>query len=62
MSRAELKLRLENALAMADNLMKCPANEQNIGNMQACAAQAIRDLAGAIEHVGQMVDRLVDIP
>lgn len=44
---------LINADHMADNLMKCPPNEQNIGNMQACIAQAIRDLAAALRENSQ---------
>lgn len=44
---------LINAEYMAENLIKCPANEQSIGHMQGCTAQAIRDLVEAIRENSQ---------
>ncbi len=43
--------RIDNARAMADNIIKTPASEQNITHIQTFAAQAIRDLTDAVEDL-----------
>lgn len=40
---------IENARAMADNLIQCPPNEQNIGETLGITAQAIRNLCDVVE-------------
>jgi len=47
--------KLNNARAMAEALMQAPANEQNLSQIMAATAQAIRDLADAIEDVNDYV-------
>lgn len=42
---------IQNARAMADNLIECPSSEQHLHNIQAVTAQAIRNLCDVVEDL-----------
>lgn len=52
-----IKKRISNIRAMADNLMKCPCSEMFLSQAFATQAQALRDIAQVLEELNTEVDK-----
>ena len=56
----ERRDKIQNVLAMADNLRRCPANERFMGEMLAVVAQALYDVGSVLEKMNEDVQMLIE--